>query len=204
VITPARRVAAAAASAVLLAPLVAAAALLARDLHVKPSSRVAVEVIGAGDTLSEGTAWTVRLAPTHRRYSALVLWPEAAPPRAVVGIRVCGEADSCVSTARELGDGAPLILPLPKGVQGGDVRLSVVDAHGGTTALRSWGGRPAIEAITGRSWALPVARAREFCRALTGSDVLLAFSGMHGAVLLAGVAVAVAGIFGGRRKPRLG
>jgi hypothetical protein len=191
---PSRRVAAAA-SALLLGPLVAAAALLVRDLHATPSSRVAVEVIGAADTLSEGSAWIVRLAPTHRRYGALVLWPAAAPPRAAVAIRVCADGDSCVSTADELVDGAPLILPLPDGVQGGDVRLSVVEAHGGTTAVRSWAGRPAIEAITGHSWSLPVARAREFCRAFTGSDALLALSGMHGAVLLMGLGVAAAGIF---------
>jgi hypothetical protein len=175
----------------LLAPIGAAAVLLARDLHARPSSRVPVFVRTVPTALTPGSEIVVSLNRTPHRYGSLVVTPEVDSSPAELELRICAAPDACTSFRGAVANGEPLRLPLPPEIRGGEIRVSTVEAVGSEVRIRTWPVGPAIEAVQGRSWALPFARARVFARAYTGRDLLPVALALHG-LALGAVAVVIA------------
>jgi hypothetical protein len=57
--------------------------------------------------------------------------------------------------------------------------------------LGSFEGAPAVQAVRGFSWSLPIARAAEICRAMTGANVFIPLLALNAVVLAALIVLAI-------------
>jgi hypothetical protein len=174
-------------TAAALLPLAAVAVLLARDLHERPAGRA--RAAADGSSMIQGTPVSVHLAADRYPYRGIVIWPaqDATPgPRRVA---VCTAVRDCVHVDVVAERDAPVRLPLAGAIREGIV--SVTLERGAPLPVRRWRDGPAVEAVEGWGWPLPVRKARVFASALVGADALPWVMVLDAALVLVALAFAL-------------
>jgi len=180
-----------AATALIIGPLAWAAALLTQDLHARPTGRSPAVVQNTPDsfTLSPGRTFRVELEPSAFPYRELRLVTPQAGPARTARLEVCAAA-ICTAHQVRLVRYEPASLPLPSDFRGGGVSITPLAVEG-AIVLGSFEGAPAVQAVRGFSWSLPIARAAEICRAMTGANVFIPLLALNAVVLAALIVLAI-------------
>lgn len=182
----------AAARIALLAPLLWTGAMLAAELHARPTGRAPVKAIESARTLPSGPGTILRipLPNVREQYRSLVIRtaPTEAPRR--LRCRLCVDS-RCVTTEAEFGADGSLTLPVPEGIRGGVLELSVLRFDGPPAVFAGDLASPALEAVRGFSWSPSLARAREVAHAMAGADLFPAAILAYGAGLVGTLAIAL-------------
>lgn len=175
------------ATALLLAPIVWAITSLARDAWARPTGRSGVTppIAPAELRLVTGAEFRIDLAPDRTTYRRVLLHRSDARD-AQLTCRVCMRGTCEVETVRARA-GDPIRLDVPRSARSGTLEIRVLDMSVDSIEVSGRGGAPAVEAVQGFSWALPLRSARRVFAALSGADALVTVLSAWFAVL-AGVA----------------